>query len=374
MHFAAIRLFYTPLEETAYRDHLKPWGGLDTVLVLPYDQNNVGFELSGIDQINPEKVSYQWKLEGLETEWSPYSSRSEVNYAGLQPGAYRFLVRARNDDGVESPEPLVAAILIQPPFWATRWFRWTIVLTFFLLIGTIFYNILHRERRKAKARQEALLLENKLLQLEQKARQLQMNPHFIFNALNSIQSLVSKEDLSGARHYLSTFARMLRSTLKQSQLPQITLEDELKTLQQYLEMEQFCRGGKFDFFIRTEALEDISYIVLPPMILQPFVVNAILHGMDALSSQGKIEVSLTEAPEYIQIAIRDNGIGRQQAGLRSKNAPGHESSGIRITRERLEQWAIQHGMPPEKVLEITDLTDENGKDSGTEVLIRLPWS
>lgn len=365
-----VRLFYEPLESSAMAQWSSNWGGLVDGAVFPYNQNHLGFEFFATDFANQERVMYAWQLVGQETEWSPYSNRTEVSYANLPPGDYQFRLRARNEDGVTS-KPMQVSFTIQPPFWATWWFQLTVLGGLSLLVFGLFKWRIRQVKQKAALEREQLELQNRLLTLEQKSRQLQMNPHFIFNALNSIQSLVSAGNMDTARQYILKFGRLMRAVLDNSRQPLIPLEKEVETLRLYLEMEQFCREGKFDFELDTSGVESPD-LQMPPMLLQPFVENAILHGIGPLSGKkGMIRLHFTENENLLEVAILDNGIGIEQSQARKA---GHEaerqSVGIAVTRERLELMKNEAGFS-ENAVDMHQIVGDDGEVEGTEVVVRM---
>ncbi len=233
--------------------------------------------------------------------------------------------------------PMVVAFTIQPPFWATWWFRLATVGVLGLLLFGLFKWRIRQVKQKAAQEREQLELQNRLLILEQKSRQLQMTPHFIFNALNSIQSLVSAGNMDSARQYILKFGRLMRAVLDNSRQPFIPLDKEVETLRQYLEMEQFCREGKFDFELDASGIESPD-LEIPPMLLQPFVENDILHGIGPLSGKkGLIALHFYEKENLLEVVIRDNGIGIDQSqGRKVGQDSDRQSVDIAETRERLE--------------------------------------
>jgi ligand-binding sensor domain-containing protein len=401
LHFENTTLFYKPLSETSYSKWADASGGIREGLELPWNQNHLSFEFRAIDLNRPDAVQYRWKLDGLAiADWSPLSPQRSVNFAGLPPGQYTFQVQATSD-GETFTEPLKASFSIKIPFWQNGWFQFA---AGFALLGAIFLfakNRIRQVRKTEQAKREKLEMQNHLLQLEQKALQLQMNPHFIFNALNSIQSLVSTGDAASARQELNAFAKLMRSILNNSRRQTISLQEEADTLEQYLRIEQFCQQNKFDFSIQLPENVDAAELELPPMLLQPFVENAVVHGVSHLKYKGKIEVefrfnptpdpspegrgvvayrdgtSRTPLPSgegsgvgLLECFIRDNGVGREKAALlRQERTPGHASVAVEVTRERLE--ALKNGQNYE-VLEYEDLTDSEGKIVGTQVIVRFP--
>ena len=370
LHFTDIRLFYESLENTAYASSLGPWHQLRDSLVLPYNQNHLEFEFLGVNHPNPEKVTYQWRLLGQEAEWSPPSPRNNVTYSNLPPGAYTFQVRAFNEDGVLSPVPLKASFAIQPPFWATWWFRTAAIGAGALLIALFVGWRIRRVRRQAQRERERLEMEKHLLELEQKALQLQMNPHFIFNALNSIQSLIVQQDQATARRLLNQFARLMRAILYNSRKALVSLEEELTVLRNYLDLESHIRGGLFSYEIhRSDGLEEDS-VMLPPMLLQPFLENAIRHGIAPSGKKGHIELAFQQKGPILEITIKDNGIGIEESRRRKKDS-GHQSTALQAIRERLEVLGKEHGIS--QPLEIKEWKTESGETGGTEVVVRVKF-
>ena len=401
LHFEKTALLYKPLSETKYAKWAAENGGISDGLELPWDENHLGFEFRAIDLNRPDAVQYRWKLDGLpNAAWLPLSQQTSVNLAGLPPGQYTFWVQATSD-GETFSEPLKASFSIQTPFWQKLWFQLAVGIALFGAIFLFAKNRIRHIRKTEQAKREKLEMQNHLLQLEQKALQLQMNPHFIFNALNSIQSLVSTGDAAAARQELSAFAKLMRSILNNSRKQTISLQEEADTLEQYLRIEQFCQQNKFEFSIQLPENVDAAEVELPPMLLQPFVENAVVHGVSHLQYAGKIEVEFRfnptpdPSPEgrggvtyrdgtsrtplpvgegsgvgLLECHIRDNGVGREKAALlRQERRPGHTSVATEVTRERLEALKNGHDYAS---LEYLDITESEGKIIGTQVVVRLP--
>ncbi len=369
LHFTNVLLFYKPIQETEYTDFATPWGGLKAGLVLPYRQNDLGFEFKGIHLTHPEKVTYSWMLEGRDTDWRPPSNNDNVLYANLAPGKYTFKVKAFNETGLTNDVPQSVTFEILPPFWEEPWFRISSIAFIVLLIGLLFRWRLQSVRRKARQQQEKLSMEKKVLELEQKALQLQMNPHFIFNTLNSIQGLISVQDQRTARYYLARFSRLMRATLEHSRSSWISLEEEISNLKDYLVLEQFGHQDAFDFQIKTDPEIDPECCYLPPLMIQPFVENAIIHGVGPLAEKGNILLKFSLENGQLHCLIEDNGVGRTKSGeMKSQRDQHHKSMGLQVTQERLDLLQ-QNGQPN---LEIQDLVAADGSPAGTRVMLRLP--
>ena len=369
LHFADIQLFYQSLQTTPYKNWVSPNGGLKKGLSLPYDKNHLGFKLAGLNLARPNQVKYRWQLAGSETQWSPLSTAHTINYAKLDPGTYVFKAQACITPENCSPV-LTAPFVIQKPFWQKWWFRLTI-LGGFLLFSFLFYKLrVQAIRRQEAAKRKELELKNHLLTVEQKALQLQMNPHFIFNALNSINGLVALKDFAQARKQINRFAILMRQILSNSRKETISLEEEIKTLENYLAMEQFCRPNTFEYRIQVADPLNTEEIEVPPMIIQPFVENAIIHGVAHLQKPGLVQIRFDRQGEVLRCIITDNGIGRKKsAELRKKRSPSHQSTAMAVTQERLDALFAAN---PGRSIEISDIVDKNGETQGTKVLLRIP--
>ena len=366
-----VQLGFEDLRDTEYGKWASPKGGILNGLKLPWNVNEIAFAFQGINMSNPEKISYQWKLEGLHNDWRGKTNRDFASFTNLSPGRYTFLVRAYNEDGVTNKEPTKASFIIEAPFWQTLWFRLSAISLLFF--GVLFFikNRIAKIERKAKREKEKLELEKHLLGLEQKALQLQMNPHFIFNALNSIQALISQKDNKKARYQLAKFSKLMRSILENSRAQTIPLEDEIQTLDNYLTIECSSRGNTFDFEVTAADDIDIEEVRIPPMMLQPFVENAIIHGVAHLTEHGKVSVHFARKNWTLECTVSDNGIGRTKAKeLKSQIDAQHKSAALEVTQERLD--ILNKDSNVGKSLEIIDLKSADDSTGGTKVVVRLP--
>ena len=366
-----ISLFYNPIQESKYSEWFLPNIGLKDGLSLPYHSNHLSFHYVGTHLDYGRDIEYRYMLEGMEDQWSPPTSQTSVNYASLPPGHYTFKVQAIADGRLYS-EALASTFDIKQPYWMLWWFRWAIGILLGIAIVTIFKYRVSVIRKKAAIQNTQLETQNQLLTLEQKALQLQMNPHFIFNALNSIQSLVSEKNPIEAREQISNFAALMRSILSNSRQKSIPLQDEINTLKKYLKMEQFCQKTPFTFTIHLEQHINQEEIEIPSMLLQPFVENAVIHGLAHMNTPGHISIHFELAPKNILICtIVDNGVGRAKATeLRNQHQQGHISVGMDVTEKRLAALYPSDTIRP---LKITDLYDEKGKPAGTKVEVYIPF-
>jgi LytS/YehU family sensor histidine kinase len=234
----------------------------------------------------------------------------------------------------------------------------------------LFIYVKYREHRiQHKERQEAEVART-ISELEKRALQAQMNPHFIYNCMNSIQQFMILHDFEGAMKYLTRFSRLLRTVLNMSAQHRIALSDEIKLIEDYLELENMRFPNKFSYEINIASDLDIHSTEIPPFFIQPQVENAIRHGLINKSAPGHLRVQIARQNQHIRIIVEDNGIGRE-ASIAAKQTDRiiHESKGLAIVKERLTHLHPENGAHP---LHITDLYDTEGKASGTRVEITLP--
>ncbi|MCD6066598.1 MAG: hypothetical protein K0S33_1424 [Bacteroidetes bacterium] len=238
-------------------------------------------------------------------------------------------------------------------------------LFFALLVILIVY------RNKARKKQQKLKLARDKAEFEQQAIRAQMNPHFIFNALNSIQHYILTNETQYAYDYLARFSRLIRQVLMNSEQGDITLKDELELLHVYIDLEQRRFRNRFDYTIECAEQIPAMEIRIPSMLVQPFVENAIWHGIMHLdrSVQGLLTIRFALEEPYLKISVEDNGVGRTEAARRKTNEE-HQSSGTSFTRKRIELLQVSGGQPVH--IEIIDLKNESGDACGTRVEIHLP--
>ena len=301
-----------------------------TLSELDYEQNDIRIYFQGIHLTKGQDILYQWRLRGRDKFWSPLTKQSYCEISNLKRGNYLLEISAlvgKSSDVIQIP------IKINPPFWKVP--RNQFIMILISLIGIIgIGGILYRHNlKRLKRKNEILKRDKKLLQLERKALQLQMNPHFIFNLLNTVQS---KLDSTEARKVMTSFSRLMREFLNQSRSQSIVLDEEIRSIQNYLELERFSRGKYFEFGIECSSELEVEFIKIPPMLIQPFVENAIIHGLSNIEDKGIIKITFHEESGYLHCRIEDNGIGRKaSAQLQLKKGTSHQSHAIDIIMERL---------------------------------------
>lgn len=299
-------------------------------LTLNYRENYLNFSFSSIGFYQTEKYKYKYKMEGLDENWVNAGTEKSVSYSNLPPGNYNFKVHSTNHDGVWNTVPASLAINILPPFWQTWWFY---ILLFIALTSSVLIVILKRE--------EKLIIEKENAQFKLKALRSQMNPHFIFNSLNSIQYFIVQNENRNALSYLSKFSKLVRKILENSVQERIQLSEEITFLKNYIEIEslRFDREIIHDIHIDDELLEE--NIEIPSMLIQPYVENAIIHGLMNIKKtetrDRKISISFIRQENVLKCTITDNGVGREiSKKINERVKKNHKSLGLSITKSRLD--------------------------------------
>ncbi len=354
IRFEDIKVDYTSIKGS------EKWEFQNNSLQLQPDQNQISFSYRTVDLDHPTAVQYRFKLD--EAEWSPWLKNSEQNLAGLAYGSHTFTAQSRDFRWQES-EPISFSFNIESPLYAKTWFQWLLIGLSLLLIFLIGYGYLKRIKRKNIAETDRLQLENHLLSLEQKALRLQMNPHFIFNVLNGIKAMGST-DTAKMNNTINSFATLLRGILNNSRKETISLETEIKTLRNYIDVELLMSQKPFkysiDFFSEISAEE----ILIPPMLIQPFVENAIRHGISKQISEGNLKIVFKTEDDFLHCTITDNGPGIFES-QKNKTATNHQSVALEVTKERIAS------LSGKDTLQLKELKKE-GIILGTEVTFTIP--
>ena len=354
-------------------------------ITLNYDQNFFAIGFSALSYFQQERNQYAYRLVGFNRDWVSVGNKPLAVFSNVPPGDYVLQLKGSNHDGVWS-EIKAMPIQITPPFWQTGWFRIFGVMLAIAVVVAVYRFQLERQMLKARLKAEeakrkqteAELNEReatyqlKLSQTEMAALRAQMNPHFIFNCLNSIQYFTAQNDADKASDYLAKFSRLIRLVLENSKSDKVTLANELETLRLYIEMEAMRFPDKLHYQIQLADGIDAESIQIPPLLLQPFVENAIWHGLMHKDEGGLVQVVVAQPTEdRLHIEITDDGVGRQKAAeYKSKSATKNKSFGMKLTAERIQ--LINQLYNTQTQISITDLTDAGGNATGTRVTIEIP--
>lgn len=338
-----------------------PFSGYRIFKRLDHDENYLRFRFGTRSLLHPEWVQYRYRLLGQNEEWTYAGTVREALFSDLKAGNYTLEVEARYpwQSWSMSIKPYVFSI--REAVWRTWWF-WTLIALAVFVLSFVYL------RERWNQREERLKLENNLLEMERKALRLQMNPHFIFNALDSISSFIFKQDPKMAVRYLNNFAKLMRLTLESSMEHLHPVETEVSVLKNYLELEKLRFNSKFEYEIEID--EELDYdIGLPPMLIQPHVENAILHGLKPKEGNGYLHISFKLDGEMLCCTIEDDGIGRE-AAKKLPNRKAHRSMATKINKDRID--LLKRSMNEVIDLKIIDKYNQQGQACGTKVLIRLP--
>ncbi|MBK8520342.1 MAG: histidine kinase [Chitinophagaceae bacterium] len=356
-----IKLNLKQTDWSLYADSLSGFFGLPYKLQLAHNKNTLGFNYKAVFPPGTDDISYSYILEGLDTTWSPPLSSDFISFVNLPAGDYTFKVKARLPNTNWCP-PAVFSFEIKKAFWDTWWFRLLVIVAASGLIISIFQYRLKQIRNKA-----ALI--NQLQQLENKALKAQMNPHFIFNAMNSIQSLIINNRTEEAGDYISKFAKLMRYVLENTDANLVTIEKELYSLQLYIALEKLRMNVELLSVIETDKNLVTDQEKIPPMVIQPFVENALWHGLSRKQGDKKLNISLKAKDNWIICTISDNGLGRTNAAANYDQLPeGHLSKATDITMQRLISY---NNAPAVQPIEIIDLKDEFGNPAGTSIVLQI---
>lgn len=339
----------------------------DSSLTLGHDQNFIDIHYKSIQAANNGNILYKYRLLGLDSAWK-YTRQIQAHFTTLPPGKYSFEVYALNPRNVPSVTPAILSFSIEAPFWRKWWFTGLSIFVACALIYSVYRRNVSQllKRAQIKAQYEKLLIGSEL-----KLLRMQMNPHFIFNAINSIQSFILKNQALEANKYLSKFAKLMRKVLEYSKYEAIPLQQDIEILQLYTELEALRSGFCFDVVFNISENLNTEAIKVPPMIIQPFVENAILHGILNLTDRrGKLQISFSkDATNRLTCVIDDNGVGLKRAGeigkVRHKHQKEH-SFGIEAAVNRLEALNFRDTIKNEVVIREKI---EQGMSLGTQVTV-----
>ncbi len=325
-------------------------------LRLPHHRNDIYICFFALHYRSEGHILYRYRLNGADTAYS-YSHNREVNFANLSPGDYTFEVQAQNEDK-EWSKPTYWAFSIREAWWQTGWF-WSALIALLATGLALWYR-----SRLQLARKEAET-NSKIRKLESAALRAQMNPHFIFNCLSSIQYFIAENDAAAATRYLARFARLVRLALHGSVDGQHSLREEIEMLDSYLALEQLRFRDRFSYAIETAPDLDLDGLALPPMLVQPFVENALLHGMKNKAEGGRITVAFAQQQNQLLVTITDNGPGFD-AG--SGQTGPYKSVGMMLTQRRLEVLSGQGGG---QAFSRENILGADGAVCGTKVLLKI---
>ncbi len=330
-------------------------------LKINFKDNAIEIDYFAISFRNKGKITYRHRLIGLNDEWIE-NQLTSAQFPYLPPGKYIFEVTARNLNGDWNPVPSQLSFIVLKPYWQTWWFISLLVIALATALSFVYKLRINVVRRKNQMLQD-------IYKYQQEALIGQMNPHFLFNALNTVQRYILENDKIASSKYLSKFAGLMRKTLENSQNKQISIKSEMDALNLYLELESARFKNKFEFTVEAGVGFDASVTMIPVFIIQPLVENAIWHGLMINDKPGLLKVLFERQQNDLLCKVIDNGIGRKAAALAGNNKD-KQSLGISIIRKRLNLLNTQEKKQIQ--IQYTDLINEAGVASGTEVIVYFP--
>ncbi len=328
-------------------------------LHLAYDNNSIVFNYTCISFSNIGNTTFYYRLMPTDTAWQ-HTNATTISYLSLQPGQYTFEIKPVLNGVVSTTDLHQYYFSIGKPLYKHAWFILLIIGAALAIFSVIYIKLRDFYIKRSNRIQH-------LNALEKNALVAQMNPHFMFNALNSVNDFIADNEPKNAHNFLSKFARLMRITLDNSRKELVTLEEEIQSLKSYIELEQMRFVDKFDLDLRIQEILKVDQCKIPPMMIQPFVENAILHGI--LETNRKCVLILDFFMinhKQLCVRIEDNGAGRKE--MKTKNK--HNSHASNITNERIK--LMNEGTVRGYTFSITDLKNNDGSKAGTRVDLTFP--
>jgi hypothetical protein len=339
----------------------------DEVIALEYDQHDFSLNFSSFDFRHPNDRVYRYRLTGYEQQWKKAGKHDfTARYSGVSSGLYAFELQSTYSGHPWIEEKTRLMIRVKPPpVFQRKSFQNGILLALVVSVVVIVFL----RFRYVNMRKEVMIsrLEKEANQSRLNFLKSQMNPHFYFNTLNAINSFVLKHEIREANRFLTTFAKLMREILENSQKEFVQISDEKQVLEKYLSLQQLRFPGLFQFEVEVDP--SVADKLIPPMFLQPFVENSVEYAFIGKKDQGIIKVVFSNSSEGISCLVQDNGIGidKSQQIIRNSN---HKSTAIRNIRKRIEMLNTIYNLSIR--LEIMALDPENKDFPGTVVRLVVP--
>ncbi len=336
---------------------------------LPYNHNNIRLDFNSSGYQSNKYVNYKYRVKEIDSLWKNIPLKTQfISFNSLPSGTYTVELQAKNVNSKQAVFSTPITFLIEKPLWETFWFY---ALVLILIIGIIWLYFKWRLKQKELQRVveiDKILMDKKITNLRLENLRSQMNPHFIFNALNSIQDYIISNKKELASSYLVKFSRLIRMYLVFSQQNEITLQEELNALKLYLELEKIRFEEELHYTIFIDEKLDTKHIKVPSLFIQPYVENALKHGLLHKIKDRNLKVEATIIKENtLQIIVEDNGIGRAQSE-KNKRPNQHKPFATQANNERVHLY--KNKLKRNIVIDIIDLYNNN-KPTGTKVVITM---
>lgn len=343
---------------------------VDDPPVFPYNKNNLSFNFSGIHFSNPQAVKYFYRLSGSDTGWTDGGNEKIIHFQRLAPGRYVLQVKAMLDSDNAS-RIMTVAFTIRHPFWFTWWF---ITGGALLIVLLAWYITSRRITAIRKKETEKNAIKKQITELEIKALKSQMNPHFVFNSLNSIAHLIASNQKERGIEYLAKFSQLLRMILDETENNFVLLKEEIKMLNLYLQIEALRFGDTFGHTIYADDDIDEDDVSVPALLVHPLAENAVWHGLLHKQGERRMIIHFKKISEdVLQCIVKDNGIGIEAAKIMKEarlNGSIQKSKGMQLVKDRLKMLEEQYNKPT--FFSIADVQEEHELISGTVVTIQFP--
>lgn len=310
-------------------DSFMSWGSYENnEIKLDYNQNDVEITFASNNTFNSDKSLFRYKIVGLSDTWSDFESNGRIQLLGIPNGKYKLLLEGKNIGTGEIFQSKALDLVITPPFWKTWWFVLGSIISLSIVGFVVYKKRIHIVKTQERAKAE---VQKRLAETKMEALQSQMNPHFIFNAMNSIQNYIIDNNTDDALMYMGEFSKLIRQTLNNSSQQRITLTDEIQYLQSYITLENMRFKNKIKFELILDDDLDLFETEIPPILLQPFIENVFVHAFDSNSKNPTLTLSLKQTGNYLFCEIKDNGKGMATENLNKLNT----SKGIKLAKERI---------------------------------------
>jgi Histidine kinase/Y_Y_Y domain/Two component regulator propeller len=328
-----------------------------------YKQNAFYFEFGISTFKSSGRVLIRYKLHAEDTAYIYLRNSNKLTLTDLQPGDYELSAYVANSSGIWSKNPVRYQFTIRHPFWQRAWF-WLLIVFCLVSITTILFRYRIRSVKEVEQEKSKMLL--RIEELKMETMRMHMNPHFVFNALNSIQHFIVKNNRNEAYHYLELFSSLIRNILEQTQHQFISVDDELKMLRSYVELESMRLQNTIQINWHIHPDIDESAIIVPPVLIQPFIENAIWHGLMPKAGDRQLDISFIYDPKYILCVVEDNGVGRDAAQKKHLQKK-HISMGMSVSFQRIENLTA---IGRKVTINIIDKRT-NAEPAGTRVEIKI---
>lgn len=369
-HFSLNKSFDNETAPTAQIQQVLANGHLSDTTNHTYnhDIQSFDFKFIGIDFKGGQENSYRYRLTTVDKAWSETKNR-EVRYI-LGPGDYTFEVLAGDKNGIWGTIPATYSFTILSPFWQRWWFLLIIALLLTAIVSAGFIYRTRQIRQQAQMKVSLAQMQLSLAHSQHRALTAQLKPHFLFNAINSIHNYIRKNEREKASAYLLSFSKLIRQILDNSMEPFVSVKEELEIVEKYLNVEQMRFKEKLTFSIIIDPEVNTKDWKIPSQMIQPYVENAIWHGLLPKDGEGHILIELSKKEDNLICSVDDNGVGRRAAEAHTEGDYQHESKGNRLGEERLELIRSIYKRPIK--VEIVDKRSDSGQAMGTKIIMTLP--